>query len=84
MPLEYFELSQQLDLAEVARRILQFTQEITGPDTRISLLRWEDPARGFAVLGGLDLSSDFLAAARFLHDSPFFSAGFDRPRPAFG
>lgn len=68
VPLEYLELSQELNLAEVARRILEFTQEITGPTARLSLLRWEDSAQDFGVLAGLDLSADFLAAARFLHD----------------
>lgn len=73
VPREYLELSQQLDLLEVARRILYFTQEISGPATKISLLRWVDPARGFSVLAGLALASGFLEAARFLYANGSYS-----------
>jgi signal transduction histidine kinase len=66
VPRAYLELSQQLDLPEVARRSLRLVEELTGPTARVSLLSWEDEMGGLTVLAGWEIAPGLRDALRFL------------------
>jgi signal transduction histidine kinase len=69
VPRAYLELSQQLDLPEVARQSLRLVEELTGPTAQVSLMSWKDEIGGFAVLAGLEIGASFRNALRFLHSA---------------
>jgi signal transduction histidine kinase len=66
VPRAYLELSQQLDLPEVARQSLRLVEELTGPTAQVSLISWEGETGGLTVLVGLEIAASFRDALRFL------------------
>jgi signal transduction histidine kinase len=69
VPRAYLELSQQLDLPEVARQSLRLVEGLTGSTARVSLLSWEGETGGLTVLTGWQMAPAFLDALRFLRSA---------------
>ncbi|HEX2912923.1 MAG TPA: response regulator [Chloroflexia bacterium] len=65
---EYLELSQRLNLSDVAEEGLRLAREIVQPAMdALAILRWEGDTRGFSLLSSYNVAPAILNSTRVLH-----------------